>query len=199
MALTDRIQELLGTNTGAEAQAIQSGLSRNESITSNIPNVYKGNIPAPVQPNLSPLQLALLNYLTTGNPPPLMPNEEFLTEMKTACDSDCLEASTTNAQTGLPQTPSITPGYTGVGYVSLGDQVYLVKRAENCGPNEQERYDYVSMGDRTKVANGTFAYYGGPIENGTVARGSGTWVYLFYNEELTLSYVDWESYRTGDD
>ena len=165
--------------------------------TNGIPDVYRGTQPTLGTPSLSPLQLALLSYLATGTPPPLTVNNTFLQEMKTLSDSDSLSPATIDYITDLPRNPDIAPGYTGIGYISLGDEVYLLRQAEECGPSGEVRHEYVRMGTRAETAEGTFAYYGGPIENGTVSRGSGTWEYV-YNTELNRQSLTYNSYERED-
>ena len=158
------------------------------------PNVYLNFTPSITTGGLTALQLALASYLVDGNSPPLFPNENFLTEMKTFADSSPLSPATVDLQTGNPREPDIAPGLTGIAYVSIGDDIYLIRHAQDCGPDEVNRYEKIYVGNKAQVAEGSFAYYGGPIENGSTAQGSGSWQLVFnpatgFNN---LQYIEYE-------
>jgi len=163
------------------------------------PNVYLNFTPSITTGGLTALQLALASYLVDGNSPPLFPNENFLTEMKTFADSSPLSPATVDLQTGNPREPDIAPGLTGIAYVSIGDDIYLIRHAQDCGPDEVNRYEKIYVGNKAQVAEGSFAYYGGPIENGSTAQGSGSWQLVFnpatgFNN---LQYIEYEREDTS--
>ena len=160
-----------------------------------IPNVYLNFTPTITKGGLTALQLALASYMVDGNTPPLFPNENFLAEMQAFADSSPLSPATFDLHTGLPRKPDIAPGITGIAYVSIGTDIYLLRQAQDCGPNERDRYEKIYVGKTAQVAEGSFSYYGGIIENGSTAQGSGSWQLAFnpapyYNNLQYTSYED---------
>ena len=127
--------------------------------------------------------------------PPFFINQGFLGQMQLMSDSSSLSPATIDPHTGLPRNPDIAPGITGIAYVSRGEEIYISKEAENCGPDETERYNFNAIGTRTQIAEGTFAYYGGPIEGGTVSRGSGDWTYT-YDSTIGREYLAYTRYES---
>lgn len=160
-----------------------------------IPSVYQGLTPSPVAPSLTPFQLALASYMFQGTIPPFFINQSFLGTLKDLSDSAALSPATIDPKTGEPRVPDIAIGLTGIGYISLGDEIFLLRYAQDCGPEETNRYEYVSVGKRSKVAIGTFAYYGGPVDSGTVSQGSGEWGVLYNTnqEQLNRTFVNYEA------
>jgi hypothetical protein len=141
-----------------------------------IPDVYKGLTPSQINGGLTPLQLALVNYMITGETPPFGPNQDFLKSVNKYADSGLLTPSTTDPRTGLPIIPPILPDVVAIAYLTSGTNIYMLREAQDCGPDEQGRVEKVFIGDRSLVAAGTFAYYGPPIYEGTAATGSyGGW------------------------
>ena len=133
--------------------------------------VYQGNTPSLESGGLNALQLALANYMARGNPPPFAVNNAFLETMKTFSDPGELSPFDIDTRTGLPRVPDLN--YTvsdGIAYIARGEDIYLLRRAQDCGPDEN-RLEEVYLGQRPDVAAGTWAFYG-MIRGGTVAGGS---------------------------
>jgi hypothetical protein len=141
-----------------------------------IPAVYGPTTPSPVQANLSPLQLALLNYMYNGTPPPLTVNTDFLNQMQIFSDTKPLSPATLAAD-GSTVVPALAPGLIGLGYITLNDALYLVQMAPNCGPNGTNQYENKYIGSTSKIAKGSFTYWGGGIEGGTLSSGGAAYVY----------------------
>ncbi len=132
----------------------------------NIPSVYygnKGTIPTQTTGGLSPLQLALMAAMTTGSPPAFGINQDFLKELKKFADSGKVPAY------------AIFKDVVGASLLSLGDDIYMLRDAQDCGPDGTGRTEQVLIGKRADLAFGTFAHYGGKINSGTLC--SGTTVY----------------------
>lgn len=140
---------------------------------SNVADVYQGLTPTIDVGNLTALQLALANYIATAVDNPFGVNQLFIEEMKTFTDSGWLNPLDFDPRTGVAKTPdldyTITPG---ISYIAIGDDIYLLRRALDCGPYEN-RTELVYLGTRLDVAEGTFAYYGVMIRPGTVSDGGG--------------------------
>lgn len=132
--------------------------------------VYQGNTPTPIEnTGLTPVQLALANYMAVGSPPPFAVNQPFLDAMATFSDSGVLSPFTLDTRTGLPRTPDLK--YTtsqGIAYIARGEDIYLLRRAQDCGPDEY-RFEEVYIGRRPDVAEGTWAFYGASIGAGSVS------------------------------
>lgn len=122
---------------------------------------------------LSPLQLAYANILFAGGDPSLFVNPEFLTEMKQFADSAQVEpVNVVTGSIGVPKVekPIIASGITGNSFVVIGDTVYVQRVAQDCGPDEELRYELVKIGNKFEVAEGTFAVYGKIIYGGIAAN-----------------------------
>ena len=135
--------------------------------------VYQTNVPALTQGGLTSLQLALANYMAIGSPPPFAVNQAFLEIMNTYSDSGVLSPFDLDTRTGLPRIPDLK--YTtseGIAYIAKGEDMYLLRRAQDCGPNEN-RFEEVYIGRRPDVAEGTWAFYGRPIGSGSVSDQTG--------------------------
>lgn len=133
--------------------------------------VYQGNTPAIQNGGLNALQLALANYMAVGNPPPFAVNNAFMETMKAFTDPGELSPFDLDTKTGLPRVPDLD--YTisdGISYVARGEDIYLLRRAQDCGPDEN-RLEEVFLGRRPDVAAGTWSFYG-MIRGGSVAGGS---------------------------
>lgn len=133
--------------------------------------VYQNNTPSLENGGLNALQLALANYMAVGNPPPFAVNNAFMQTMKTFTDPGELSPFDLDTKTGLPRVPDLL--YTvneGISYIAKGEDIYLVRRAQDCGPDEN-RLEEVFLGKRPDVAAGTWSFYG-MIRGGSVAGGS---------------------------
>lgn len=137
-----------------------------------IPSTYTNLTPTQTVGGLTPLQLALANYLTTGATPPFGVNQDFLASINKFADSGMMSPTAYDQRTGLPKKPEILPDVFAIAYLTTGNDVYLLRAAQDCGPDETDRVEKVYIGDRTIIAKGSFAFYGGTIYNGTAATGS---------------------------
>ena len=141
--------------------------------------VYQGTTPTTTFGGLQPLQVALANYMAEANlfgrsydNNPWGINQAFLDEMKTFTDPGTLTPLTFDERTGIAKEPDIDRTITaGIGFISQGDDIYLLRRALDCGPDEN-RTELVFLGNRFDLAEGSFAFYGSIIM-GTVAGGAG--------------------------
>ena len=133
--------------------------------------VYQGNTPSLESGGLNALQLALANYMAKGNPPPFAVNNAFMETMKTFSDPGELSPFDIDTRTGLPRIPDLLYNVSeGIAYVARGEDIYLLRRAQDCGPDEN-RLEEVFLGRRPDVAAGSWAFYG-MIRRGTVSGGS---------------------------
>lgn len=135
-----------------------------------IPFTYLNNTPV-IDPSLLPLQLALANYMALGNPLAFAPNTRFLQALKIYADSQVLSPVAIDPATGLPRVPDISADIVGIYYLVRGDDVWVWRRAEDCGPDEN-RYEAAYLGKRTDIATGTWVYYGPTVGAGRIASGS---------------------------
>ena len=142
--------------------------------------VYQGTTPTTTFGGLQPLQVALANYMIEANAlgqadenNPWNPNQAFMDEMKKFADPGTLTPLEFDPTTGIAKEPDIDRNITaGIGFISQGDDIYLLRRALDCGPNEN-RTELVFLGNRFDLAEGSFAYYGAMIMPGTRGSGAG--------------------------
>lgn len=137
-----------------------------------LPSIYSDTVPTQTVGGLSPLQLALANYMTTGTTPPFGVNQEFLFAINKFADSGLMSPTTIDTRTGEPVFPPILPDVVAIAYLTSGNKIYLLREAQDCGPDEKGRTELVYIGDVTELAEGTFVYYGNALPNGTAATGT---------------------------
>jgi hypothetical protein len=145
-----------------------------------VDKVYQGLTPTITNGGLQPLQAALStfmveanNYGTAYEDAPFGPNQAFMNEMLKFTDPGTLTPLEFDPRTGLAKEPDIDRTITaGIGFISKGDDIYLLRRALDCGPDEN-RTELVFLGNRFDLAEGSFAYYGELIMAGTRASGGG--------------------------
>ena len=135
------------------------------------PTVYTNFKPTINVGGLSPLQLALLNYLYTGTSIPLSVNKDWLAAMVSYGSSDIQTPLEYDTKTGLSKQPDLVRDLAGVEYRVRGDDVYLYRRALDCGMDEN-RYEEVWIGKTYEIAQGTYTYYGRRIYAGSEGTGS---------------------------
>lgn len=159
-------------------------------MSDGIPEYYLGGTP---QPNLglSPLQLALLDKIRNGTENPLFINSGFAREIWRFANSKIVQPINIDESYGYsgvwdwwngrneityggsPKAINqIATGITGRSYVIIGDIIYIERVAQDCGPDEDVRYELVQVGKRAEIAVGTYAVYGKTIYSGTVTEGS---------------------------
>jgi hypothetical protein len=129
------------------------------------PAIYQGLTPTQTEGGLSSLQLAMAHDMMNGGAP-FKVNQDFLLAMKKFASSEPLSPSTVDPVTGLPRQPDISTTTVGIAYKSIGDDIYLYRRASDCGPDEN-RYEKVFIGKRANIAAGTWAFYGKIVFGGT--------------------------------
>ena len=160
------------------------------------PAVYQGLVPTKTNGGLTSLQLALANDMATGQIP-FGVNLDFLAAMRTYCHPDPLLPIDFSSQgqqyaytygytsigmrgetwTGINLTrkgsaPDVARNISGVSYTIRGDDIFLLRLAPDCGPDENI-YEQVYIGKKATVASGSFAYYGKKvIFGGPIASGS---------------------------
>ena len=138
-----------------------------------VPPIYTNNVPIQNIGGLTPLQLAAANYMMTSNPQPFSINIDFLTEMLLFGSSENISPLEFDPRTGLPQPfPPLIRDITAEAYFVRGEDLYIYRRAENCGPDE-DRYEEVLVGKVRDIATGTYAYYGRIVRSGSVGTGGG--------------------------
>jgi len=159
------------------------------------PEVYKGIVPNKTNGGLTSLQLALANDMATGNLP-FGVNLDFLAAMRTYCHSDPLlpinfknEGQAYCSANGITyrnggrdpndpanigisvrktNAPDVARNMSGVMYTILGDDIFLLRKAPDCGPDEN-RFEQTYVGKKSIVAAGSFAYYGRKVIFGAPA------------------------------
>jgi len=136
-----------------------------------IPNNFLFNNPNLGVGGLSPLQLAAANFLISANPLPFGINADFLAEMLIFGSSEIVTPLEFDTRTGLPNPYTLVRDVVGVSYYVRGDDVYLRRRAQDCGPDEN-RFEEVLLGKVKDIATGTYAYYGRTVISGSYGTGS---------------------------
>lgn len=135
------------------------------------PLIYQGLIPTQTEGGLTPMQLALADYMIKGGRP-FGINNEFLGAMMTFASSNFATPLGVDPITGAIKAPDLVRDITGLAYFVRGDDIYLYRRAQDCAMDE-ERYEEVWLGKVKDLATGTYAYYGRLVASGTVATGGG--------------------------
>ena len=139
-------------------------------MATNVPLIYQSNNPI-ITPNLSPLQLALANYMVQGSPMAYGPNQRFVAAMKVYSDTLPLSPVDIDPRTGLVRQPSLGKDIIGINYEAIGDDIYVYRRAQDCGPDEN-RFEYAYIGKRAEIASGTWTYYALRVGSGSVSDGT---------------------------
>lgn len=127
-----------------------------------VPTQYLAGSPTQETGNLSPLQLALAYFMDLGQVVPFSVNNEFIYALKTFSDSGVVTPSDLNLEN--------------VGNVSViadGPWVKIIRRAENCGPLEIERYDSVTVGTRAELVPKAWTFDSTTIRGGSLSTGAG--------------------------
>lgn len=154
---------------------------------SGIPEYYLGGTPNP-NSGLSPLQLALFEHMRNGTENPIFINSEFAQEMHLFTNSNpILPLNVQNAysfdsvyswnplrtQFLLDKiTTQFSTGITGRRFIIIGDQIFIERVAQDCGPDEDVRYELVQVGKKSEIAEGTFAVYGKIVYGGKLASAT---------------------------
>ena len=138
-----------------------------------VPEIYTNNTPIQNIGGLTPLQLAAANYMMSSSPQPFAINIDFLAEMVVFGSSENISPLEFDKRTGLPSPlPPLVRDITAEAYFVRGEDLYIYRRAENCGPDEN-RFEEVLIGKVRDIATGTYAYYGRIVRSGRVGTGGG--------------------------
>jgi hypothetical protein len=138
-----------------------------------VPPIYTNNVPIQNIGGLTPLQLAAANYMMSSSPQPFSINIDFLTEMLLFGSSENISPLEFDPRTGLPKPfPPLIRDVTAEAYFVRGEDLYIYRPAENCGPDEN-RFEEVLVGKVRDLATGTYAYYGRIVRSGSVGTGGG--------------------------
>ena len=138
-----------------------------------VPEIYTNNVPVQNIGGLTPLQLAAANYMMTSTPQPFAINIDFLAEMVVFGSSENITPLEFDPRTGLPSPlPPLVRDITAEAYFVRGDDLYIYRPAEDCGPDEN-RFEEVLIGKVRDIAKGTYAYYGRTVRPGSVGLGGG--------------------------
>lgn len=157
-------------------------------MATGIPDYYLGGTPESTQ-GLSPLQLALANILRTGTETALFANPDFINEMRRFTDSVPVvplniienygggyennsigEFAPYYIQGSAKLLDQIARSIKAVRIITIGDTIYVQRVAQDCGPNDEVRYELVQVGKKAEIAEGTFAVYGKVIYSGSVSN-----------------------------
>ena len=143
------------------------------SSSNRPPEVFAIGQPPSVYPGLTSYQLALADKLMQGTVPPFGINPDFLRVMNTFSSSKILTPATQNPKTGETVQPPFAPGITGNSYILIGQTIYVIRQAQECGPNGEERYEKVAVENLANVAIRTWQYYGDAQPSGSASDGTG--------------------------
>lgn len=124
-----------------------------------IPRQYLNNSPQIAIANLSPLQLAVAYYMDQGQQIPFFINQDFLRQMTTFASSGII----------TPEMISVP----GISVVLQGNDVYVQRRAADCGPDETDRYEYVYAGTKQDLLPNSWSFDGILVRGGSAANGAG--------------------------
>lgn len=125
------------------------------------PFQYQNNNPAIDNGNLSPLQLAAAYYMDQGQQIPFFINHDFLRAMTVFVSSGVV-------------TPSSVPYIqSALSVVVKGDEVYVQRVGENCGPTDFPRYELVYVGKKQDLFPDAWTFDGAVVRGGSAATGAG--------------------------
>jgi hypothetical protein len=123
------------------------------------PAQYAINRPTLEVGGLSPLQLALTYYMNEALQVPFAVNTDFVAAIKTYSDSGVVIPSDL--------------GLDGTAIIADGPLVKMIRRAENCGPLEIERYEQITIGNRADLLPNAWEHGVGTIRGGSISAGAG--------------------------
>lgn len=142
-----------------------------------VPSTYANVTPGIQTSGLTPLQIALCNTMTNApvnaSNSPILINKEFINTMNAFADSGVLSPTPYDSRASTLVDINSLPGFS---YVAEGNDVYLYRRAEDCGEQEN-RVEKVLIGNLEAISRQLgkiiYAYYGGLIRGGSISSGSG--------------------------
>jgi len=127
-----------------------------------VPNQYLAGSPTQDAGNLSPLQLALAYFMDLGQQVPFAVNTDFIYALKTFSNSGVVTPSDLNLE-----------NVGNVSVISDGPWVKIIRRAENCGPLEIERYDSVIVGSKADLLPKAWTFDAATVRGGSLSTGGG--------------------------
>lgn len=125
----------------------------------SIPVQYQITKPSQELGNLSPLQLALAYYMNIGQQVPFAANLDFVGALKTFSDSGVVVPSDL--------------GLDGTAIIADGPFVKMIRKAENCGPLEIDRYDQITIGNRADLLPNAWTFGESTVRGGSLSAGAG--------------------------
>lgn len=142
-----------------------------------VPSAYANVSPGIQTSGLTPLQIALVNTMTNApvnaSNSPILINKAFINTMNAFADSGVLSPTPYDSRASTLVDINSLPG---LGYVTEGNDVYLYRRAEDCG-EEENRVEKVLIGNLAVLSQQLgkiiYAYYGGLIRGGSISSGAG--------------------------
>jgi hypothetical protein len=142
-----------------------------------VPSTYANVNPGIQTSGLTPLQIALVNTMTAApvnaSNSPILINKAFINTMNAYADSGVLSPTPYDSRTSTLVDINSLPGYS---YVTEGDAVYLYRRAEDCGEQEN-RVEKILIGNLAVLSQQLgkilYTYYGSLIRGGSVSSGAG--------------------------
>ena len=144
-----------------------------------VPSSYANVVPSADTSGITPLHIALANTMTgapiNASNSPILVNKAFLDTMTVYVDSGVLSPTVYESRpsTKLTFDASDLQGYS---YVAEGQDVYLYRRAPDCGEDEN-RTEKVLIGNISSISAQLgrilFTYYGSLVRGGSAASGAG--------------------------
>lgn len=128
----------------------------------SIPSQYANNSPAIDSGNLSSLQLAAKYYIAEGSETPFFINHQWLEAFKTFSSSGVV----------TPADLNVSQEYLSI-VVKEGYKVFGIRLAQNCGPNENPRYELVYLGTSSELTPRSWVFGNVVIRGGSVSTGGG--------------------------
>lgn len=115
--------------------------------------------------NLSPLQIAAAYYMDQGQQIPFFINNEWLRALNIFCNSGLV----TPRSLGI----AVDDNEAYLSIILVGDDVYLQRKAPDCGPEEIDRYDQIYLGTRQALLPNSWTSAGPVVRGGSSANGVG--------------------------
>lgn len=142
-----------------------------------VPSAYANVTPGIQSSGLTPLQIALVNTMTNApvnaSNSPILINTGFINTMNAYADSGVLSPTPYDSRASTQVDINSLPGYS---YVTEGNDVYLYRRAPDCG-EEENRVEKILIGNLTalsqRIGKILYTYYGSLVRGGTVSSGAG--------------------------
>jgi hypothetical protein len=142
-----------------------------------VSTTYANVTPGIQTSGLTPLQIALVNTMTgapvNASNSPILINKAFINTMNAYADSGVLSPTPYDSRASTKIDINSLPGYS---YVAEGNDVYLYRRAPDCG-EEENRVEKVLIGNLAvlsqQIGKILYTYYGSLVRGGSVSSGAG--------------------------